>query len=229
MKDAGSMEEHWDRVYMKTPDEKLGWYESDLSPTMGLVIRSGIPAGAHILNVGSGNTTLIDELLKHGFSNLTATDISRTALHKLEDRIKPARIRYLTDDLTNPTTLKDIDPVDLWIDRAVLHFFTRPKEQETYFNLLKRTLKQGGFAIIAQFSLNGAEICSGLPVFRYSKEMLKEKLGSGFELIDSFEHCYINPSGGERPYIYALFRKASENGVQHSQAGSVRVLLPADR
>jgi hypothetical protein len=100
-----------------------------------------------------------------------------------------------------------MEPVDLWIDRAVLHFFTERGDQITYFELLKEKVKPDGFAIIAEFNLEGAKICSGLPVYRYNQEMLIEQLGREFELIDSFDYTYINPSGGERPYIYTLFRK----------------------
>ena len=99
-----------------------------------------------------------------------------------------------------------IDPVDLWIDRAVLHFFTLSKDQDNYFNLLRTKVKSKGFVLFAEYNLQGANSCAGLPVHRYSKEMLIEKLGPGFELIDSFEYTFIAPSGAEKPYIYTLFK-----------------------
>ena len=205
--ESEKLKEHWNKVYLNCSEEKLGWYESDSSPTLNLVSKTSLNKSATILNVGAGSTILIDELLKKGYSNIIATDLSEIALIKLQDRIRNEKVKCIIDDLTNPVALLDIDPVNLWIDRAVLHFFTEQKEQNIYFDLLKNKVKRNGFVLFAEYNLNGATVCSGLPIHRYSKELLAEKLGSNFELVESFEYIYIMPSGSERPYIYTLFRK----------------------
>ena len=202
-----NLKEHWDKAYLNSPEDKLGWYETDHSPMLRLILKTGLNKSARILNVGSGSTTLVDELLNKGYSNIIATDISEVALKKLEDRTGSNKVEFIIDDLTKPIKLKEIEPVDLWIDRAVLHFFTEETDQKIYFDLLKSKTQSKGYVILAEYNLSGAELCAGLPVHRYSKEMLTEKLGADFELIDSFEYIYIMPSGAERPYIYALFRK----------------------
>ena len=202
-----NLKEHWDKAYSNSSDEKLGWYETDLTPTLGLISKTGLNKNARVLNVGAGSTTLIDELLSKGYSNLIATDLSEVALKRLADRVGEVNVECITDDLTNPSDLKNIVPVDLWIDRAVLHFFTEKNEQDIYFDLLKSKVKSNGFVLLAEYNLNGATVCAGLPIYRYSKEMLIEKLGMDFELIDSFDYTYIMPSGAERPYVYTLFRK----------------------
>jgi cyclopropane fatty-acyl-phospholipid synthase-like methyltransferase len=201
------LNKHWNNVYSNNPEEKLGWYETDLAPTLKLITKTGLNKFARILNVGAGSTTLIDNLLKNEYSNLIATDLSEVALRNLENRIGNEKVECIVDDLTNPTKLKNLVPVDLWIDRAVLHFFTKNQDQNTYFNLLSRKVKSNGFVLIAEFNLNGATVCSGLPVYRYSKEMLIEKLKNNFDLIESFDYTYTMPSGAERPYIYTLFKK----------------------
>jgi len=111
------------------------------------------------------------------------------------------------DDLTNPTEINVLQNLDLWHDRAVLHFFTDANSQETYFELIKKLVKQNGFVIIAAFNLNGATKCSGLPVHRYDANLLQEKLGNGFELIESFDYIYTMPSSDTREYIYTLFKR----------------------
>jgi ribosomal protein L11 methylase PrmA len=201
------LSKHWNNAYTNNLEEKLGWYETDLSPTLKLINKTGLNKSARILNVGAGSTTLIDELIKIGYSNLIATDLSKIALKNLEDRVETTNIEYIIDDLTKPTKLKNIAPVDLWIDRAVLHFFTKKTDQDIYFNLLNSKVKDDGFALIAEFNLKGATVCSGLPIHRYSKEMLIEKLKDNFELIESFDYTYITPNSAERPYIYTLFKK----------------------
>ena len=201
--------EHWDKTYSKSPEEKLGWYETDLTPTLEMIDKTGLPKSAGILNVGAGSSTLIDELLNLKYSNVLATDISKVSLDKLKARLgnKSGRVKWIIDDLTNPVALNKIQPVDLWIDRAVLHFFTRKKDRDAYFVLLKQIVKQNGFTIFAEFNLEGAEKCAGLPLHRYSEEMLAERLGDDFNLVHSFNHIYTMPSGALRPYVYALFKR----------------------
>jgi len=209
-KEASDLTTHWNKIYNDISEEKLGWYESDLYPTLNLIAKTNLKKTARILNVGAGSTTLIDKLLQLGYSNLIATDLSEVALSQLKKRVDSKDVHYIIDDLTQPKQLKKIPPVNLWIDRAVLHFFTNTKDQNTYFNLLNKKIATNGFALIAEFNLQGASFCSGLPVLRYSKEILIKKLKNNFDLIAHFDHTYIMPSGEERPYIYTLFKKSGK-------------------
>ena len=208
-KEEVSCKTHWDNAYTNSPVEKLGWHETDLSPTLELFNKTGLKKSARILNVGAGATTLVDDLLTDGYKNIIATDISPVSLDHLKTRLgdQSKKVKFIIDDLTNPTELLKIDSIDLWVDRAVLHFFNIPEEQDEYFLLLNKLVKPGGFAILAEYNLNGATKCAGLPVHRYSKEMLQEKLGDRFKLVDSFEYIYSMPHGDLRPYIYTLFQK----------------------
>tara|TARA_R110002050_G_scaffold175846_1_gene308684 strand:- start:2111 stop:2803 length:693 start_codon:yes stop_codon:yes gene_type:complete len=206
-KETTDLKAHWDKAYTNNPHEKLGWFETDLSPTFKLLNISKIAKNARIINIGAGSTVLIDELLKLNYTQLIATDISAVALDILEKRVGNEHVSFITDDLTNPTVLKDMDAVDMWIDRAVLHFFTEEKDQQTYFDLLRSKVSKGGFVLLAEFALDGAKKCSGLDVCRYDTAMLSKKLGKDFELQDSFEYTYTMPSGDLRPYIYTLFQK----------------------
>ena len=204
-----NLKEHWNKAYLKTHDKNLGWHEEVPEETICLIEKCNLSADSVILNVGAGTTTLIEFLLWMGYKNVIATDISNASLNKLKLRLgdDKDKVEWIVDDLTCPTLLNGISPVDLWIDRAVLHFFTEPQDKDTYFGLVRSKIIKGGFAIFAEFNLNGAARCSGLPVHRYSTEMLAGYLGNDFELIGSFNHIYFMPSGNERPYVYALFQK----------------------
>ena len=202
-----NLSDHWDKAYTNNPEEKLGWFEIDFKPMFQLINKTGIEKSARILNAGAGITNLVDALLHNHYSNIIATDLSKVALNNLSSRVGKENLTCIVDDLTNPTILNNISPVDLWIDRAVLHFFIDKKDQDTYFDLIKNKVKEKGFVILAEFSLKGAKKCSGLDVKQYSKEMFQDRLGSDFEMVDSFDYIYTMPSGAERPYVYSLFRK----------------------
>ena len=209
MNNPQNLKEHWNKAYDKA-DNQLGWFEENPAQTMQLIESCKLEKDVRILNVGVGTTTLIDALLDAGYINLIANDLSDLALQKLKERIKKSHnydLNCITDDLTNPIELQNIEPIDLWIDRAVLHFFLQVKEQTAYFNLIKKIVAKNGYVLIAVFALDGAEKCCGLDLKRYNVEMLQNNLGTDFKLITSFNHTFINPFGGERPYIYTLFKR----------------------
>ena len=203
------LKKHWDSAYEINDITKLGWYEEDPVPSLQLIQKCGLPLDARILNVGVGTSILIDELLDFGYNNLIASDISNTALEKLQTRLgaNKNKVHWLVDDLINPKLLSEIDPIDLWHDRAVLHFFTNEEDQNTYFSLLKKIIKPKGYVLISTFNTEGAIKCSGLNVKRYNKDLLINKLGADFKLLEFFNYTYTMPSGDTRPYIYTLFKR----------------------
>ena len=207
-----NFQEHWNTAYTKNVTAKLGWFEESSTETLDLIKRTKLNKTAKILNVGVGSSMLIDELLIEGYTNLIANDLSEKALNNLKERLgeDSSKITFIADDLMKPEKLNKLKNVDLWNDRAVLHFFLKEEEQLAYFNLLKKVVNHNGFVIIAVFALNGAEKCCGLELQRYDAVMLEKKLGEDFKLIEEFNHTFVNPYGGERPYIYTLFQRKSK-------------------
>lgn len=201
--------EHWNKAYTKNPTEKLGWYEEKSTQTLELISKTQLPKDASILHVGAGSSTLIDDMVEEGYTNQIANDLSAKSLQDLEERLgeKSDLVNFIVDDLIKPEKLNTLEGVDLWNDRAVLHFFLKEEEQKAYFDLVRKVVKHNGFVLIAVFALDGAEKCCGLPLQRYNVQMLQDNLGSEFTLQESFDYTFVNPYGGERPYVYALFQR----------------------
>ena len=145
----------------------------------------------------------------YGYSNIYINDISESAIDKLKSSINNIDgLSFVVDDLTNPKDLLNLEMVDLWHDRAVLHFFVQQSKQDAYFDLLKRKVKNGGYVIFSEFAIDGAKKCCGLDILNYSEEMFRERLGDDFELLESFNYLYNHPSNGNtRKYIYTLFKR----------------------
>ena len=199
---------HWNSTYLKNQTENIGWYEEKSDQTLALIQETKLPKNATILNVGAGSSSLIDNLLEEGFSHIIANDLSNESLKPLKLKFdKNNKVEFIVDDLLNPSKLNKLKNIDLWNDRAVLHFFLSKEEVTAYFNLLKMVLKPKGFVIIAVFAKNGADKCAGLPLKKYNVKMLENELGNDFELKKSFNYTFVNPFGGERPYIYTLFQR----------------------
>jgi len=201
---------HWNNAYQKNPLTNLGWYEEKSIPSFNLIQECNLPKDALLFNAGAGATTLINDLLKHRYTNIVVNDISSVALTELNKNInipKHAAVNFIIDDLTNPTELNHLKNVDLWNDRAVLHFFTTENQQKSYFNLVKSAVKKGGYVILSEFNLEGAKKCSGLDVFNYNAAMLQDRLGEEFILLKSFNYTYTQPSGNLREFVYTLFQR----------------------
>jgi len=202
--------DHWNKIYSKSEINKLGWHEESPKPSLDLIKKCNLNSDAVILDVGSGATTLIEHLIKECYNNIVAADISDVALQKAKEKLKQEEaelVKWIVDDITNPNFINQLDSVDLWHDRTVLHFLTKEEQRQGYLSTLKNLVKPDGYAIIAVFSVDGAKKCSGLDIVNYDHKMIAEFLGNQFKLIKHFTYIYIQPSGDERPYVYTLFQR----------------------
>jgi len=200
--------EHWNAIFSTKDDPELGWYESDAAQTFKFLDLIPHNDTATIFLPGAGTSLLVDELLSRG-SRLILNDISDEALDKLRKRIgaHQGEVTWLHHDISTPLP-EGLPQADIWIDRAVLHFLLDEADIEGYFENLRSTLRSGGYALLAEFSVSGAPKCAGLDLHRYSVPEMSKRLGSGFDLLKQEDYTYINPLGDPRPYIYALFRKS---------------------
>jgi hypothetical protein len=203
------MNRHWNNIFANTDDNLLGWYENNPSSILELLDPNFDWKDSIAFLPGIGTSDIFEELLSKNIK-LILNDISQNALektrYKLGDRINKVILYHGDIAKILPPT---IPKVDLWIDRAVLHFLTEENDIEGYFQNLRSIVKRGGFALFAQFSLEGAAKCAGLNIHRYSAKNLSGRLGDDFQVVNQFDHTYINPYGDPRPYIYVLYKRLS--------------------
>lgn len=199
-------QQHWDTVYRGTGEQDVSWFEGVPEISLRMLDAAGLSTGSCVLDVGGGESRLVDELLARGVSCLAVLDISGTALQRCRSRLgASASIPiWIETDVTGEWSLK---PMDLWHDRAVFHFLTAPSDRASYRERLLRTLKPGGTAIIATFAPDGPEACSGLPVQRYSPRMLAAELGERFALVESAPHVHTTPWGSTQSFQYSRLER----------------------
>lgn len=198
--------EHWNAIFSSKADSELGWYEKDVSQTLKYLDQISRSESATVFLPGAGTSVLVDELITRGHE-LILNDISDEALNKLSERIgENRRMTWLHHDISKPLP-DDIPPVDIWIDRAVLHFLLEETDIQGYFANLHSVISEEGYALLAEFSTTGAPKCAGLKLHRYSIEEMTMRMGPEFKLVKHEEYTYMNPFGEARPYIYALYKK----------------------
>lgn len=197
---------HWNHVYTTKTAREVSWFEPLPVVSLEMLDAAGMTAQTCVLDVGGGDSHLVDALVARGLHCLAVLDVSGAALARAKARLGVAAQTptWLEADVTGDWTL---EPVDIWHDRAVLHFLTTPDERARYRQRLLETLKPGGSAIIATFALDGPEKCSGLAVQRYSPESLAAELGPAFEGLDSRVHVHNTPWGSTQSFQYSRFRR----------------------
>lgn len=206
---SSRLDQHWNTLFASKSDPELGWYESNPVQTLTFVDKAELDNHARIMIPGAGTSNVVDELLVRGHA-LTLNDISDQALAKLSERVgEPEGVTWLHCDMAQPLPA-GLDPVSMWIDRAVLHFITAEAGIQCYFNNLRSLVRPGGYVLLAEFATTGATECAGLEVHRYSLDEMQYRMGPGFTLQAHEAYTHTTPNNEPRPYLYALFRKSSD-------------------
>jgi hypothetical protein len=201
-----NLEKHWNNIFEKIDDKDLGWWENEISQTLNFLNQIDINDNSRVFLAGAGTSILVDELQKKN-CNLILNDISSIALEKLESRLKyNSKIEFFHYNLANHFLIKEID---IWIDRAVLHFLINKEDIQIYFENLNNNLKIGSFVLFAQFRIGGPSSCASLKIKQYDINEFSEKLGIKFQLLRNEEYDFVNPWGNKKKYIYALYQKIS--------------------
>ena len=193
---------HWEKIYTEKAPDAVSWYRPHLETSLALIEQAGAGASASVIDVGGGESTLVDDLLARGHENITVLDISQTAIDANRKRLGRAseRVRWLVADITEV----DLEPsaYDVWHDRAVFHFLTSPSDRLAYVRQVTRAVKRGGSVIVSTFGPEGPTRCSGLEVVRYDAESLHQEFGVRFRLLDSRKEMHRTSFGTVQQFLY---------------------------
>ena len=202
-----SRREHWEQVYGSKATDGVSWYRPHLERSLSFIRSLDLPREARIVDIGGGASTLVDDLLADGFTNVAVVDLSEAALRASRERLGKAEasVDWIVGDVTEPLLTEG--SVDLWHDRAVLHFLTGDTDRAAYRAQLLRALMPGGHLSLATFAPDGPEKCSGLPVRRYDADAMETFLGPDFERIGDAREMHETPWGSTQRFAYGFFRR----------------------
>jgi len=198
---------HWEQVYATKAPTQMSWHQEHLSLSLQLIQRTGISRTGHLIDVGGGTSTLVDDLLAAGFQSITVLDISTTALQLARERLgaRASIVNWMEANITQAAFPDHI--FDVWHDRAVFHFLTDPMDRQRYIDRVRDAVRPGGHVIVASFAPDGPRRCSGLDVMRYSPDSLHHEFGQGFDLIDSTSEIHLTPVGTQQKFMYCFCRR----------------------
>lgn len=198
---------HWDDVYGRKSAESVSWYAAHLATSLSFIRQATPDILAIIIDVGGGESTLVDDLLGTGYDNVTVLDLSHIALEATRARLGNVadRVQWLAADILECDL--PVSAYDVWHDRAVFHFLTTDAQRIRYLQQILKALKPGGFAIVGTFGPEGPLHCSGLDVARYSPDELHGQFGDAFELLQSTLEIHRTPWGAPQQFVYCFCRK----------------------
>jgi trans-aconitate methyltransferase len=213
------MDTDWDAIHAGRQPDDVSWWQEPDQLWLDLLDRVDVAAGDHVVDVGAGSSLFCAAVLARGLHQVTALDLSATALARLRAALGPdgARVRTVVGDVR---TFVPEAPVALWHDRAVFHFLTDPADQAAYRTALHAALRPDGSAIIATFAPDGPAACSGLPVRRYAPAELAEALGFGpGDVRHAERRVHRTPWGSTQPFTVVVLAKA-QGGPARGQMNS---------
>jgi len=198
--------EHWENVFATKQETEVSWYQKLPERSLDFIENLGIAKDAKIIDIGGGDSYLIDVLLKNGFTNLTLLDISANAIDRIKKRLGTSaeKVTFIVSDILD---FNSIETYDLWHDRASFHFITEQNQIKAYSNLVAKAIAKEGKIVIGTFSENGPKKCSGLDITQYNAKTLKSIFHPDFDVIDCITEDHITPFDTVQNFIFCSFKK----------------------
>ena len=196
---------HWDTVYTTKAIDSVGWFQRSPDTSLRLVTAYGQPSSS-VIDVGAGASSLADELLNLGWSDVTVLDVSSEALAIVSARLEGhgGPVSFVVANLLSWQPQRRYD---LWHDRAVFHFLVDDADRQRYIDTSARAVKPGGVLVLGTFADDGPTQCSGLPTRRYDADGLADQFGTAFDLVASERQEHQTPGGFVQPFTWVVLRR----------------------
>jgi trans-aconitate methyltransferase len=198
---------HWETIYSTKQPNEVSWTQSVPKTSLDFIHNFKIPKTATIIDIGGGDSNLVDFLLSEGYKNITVLDISEKALEKAKNRLgkKASKVKWIVSDVTK---FSPKETYDVWHDRATFHFLITPPQIVKYLEVARKAVRS--YLTIGTFSDNGPKECSGLQTKQYSEEELQAQLNNGFKKIKCIREDHVTPFNTTQNFLFCSFKKLQE-------------------
>lgn len=161
---------------------------------------------ANIIDIGGGDSRLVDALLDKGYQNIWVLDISAASIEKAQKRTgaDASKVHWIVSDVT-----EFIPPVKyhVWHDRAAFHFLTTEDKIASYVSIAENAIHPGGYLVLGTFSENGPTKCSGLEIRQYSEASMVARFAASFEKLRCLTEDHQTPFGTTQNFTFCSFRR----------------------
>jgi 2-polyprenyl-3-methyl-5-hydroxy-6-metoxy-1,4-benzoquinol methylase len=198
---------HWETIYKTKDSTDVSWYQAKPETSLMFFEQYNVPLSAKIIDIGGGDSLLVDNLLSRGYKDISVLDISESAIQRAQERLgeQSKNVTWIVNDIRDFTpTIK----YDFWHDRAAFHFLTNENDIEKYLQTAQQSLKPGGLMVVGTFSETGPTRCSGIDIKQYSETSMTDRLQRYFDKIKCIEEDHTTPFGTVQNFVFCSFRKS---------------------
>jgi trans-aconitate methyltransferase len=198
--------QHWDHVYASKNSDEVSWTQELPKTSLEFLHEFNLSKKSGIIDVGGGDSKLVDYLLNEGYENITVLDISEQAINKAKQRLgsNADRVKWIVSDITE---FSPPENYDCWHDRATFHFLTTTDEINRYLEIARKAINK--FMVIGTFSDKGPDKCSMLSVHRYTEPELQQQLSKGFKKIKCITEDHVTPFKTVQNFLFCSFAASS--------------------
>lgn len=198
---------HWENIYQTKSLNEVSWYQPTPETSLNFIVEMCPNKDAKIIDVGGGDSFLVDHLLDLEYQNITVLDISEAAIERAKLRLgkeKASKVNWIVSDII---AFESDEKFDIWHDRAAFHFLTGKEDVQSYIERLNRFTNENAGLIIGTFSENGPLKCSGIEIQQYSAESLKKAFETNWNLTSSLIIDHTTPFDTQQNFIFSTFNK----------------------
>lgn len=203
---TSNAQQHWETVYATKQPDQVSWTQPVPATSLEFIHSFPLDKQARIIDVGGGDSCLVDFLVAEGYQDITVLDISATALAKARRRLG-ARAQQVTWVVSDVLAFTPSVPFDVWHDRATFHFLTTADQIARYLSLAQAAIRPNGYLTIGTFSTAGPTKCSGLEVHQYDEQELAATLARGFTKIRCRTEDHVTPFQTTQNFLFCSFRR----------------------
>ncbi|WP_306349903.1 class I SAM-dependent methyltransferase [Flavobacterium sp. '19STA2R22 D10 B1'] len=195
---------HWETVYETKNSNEVSWTQEVPKTSLDFIKSFDLTKKSKIIDIGGGDSKLVDFLIEEGFENITVLDISAKAIEKAKVRlgVNAEKVNWVVSDITE---FEPNETFEVWHDRATFHFLTSEEQIQKYMETARKSVS--GYLTVGTFSENGPKKCSGLDIKQYSEETLTAEMENGFEKIKCVTEDHITPFETKQNFIFCSFRR----------------------
>lgn len=197
---------HWENIYQTKNLTDVSWYQSKPVTSLSFFDKFKVPKNAKIIDIGGGDSLLVDFLLDRGYTDLTVLDISESSLRKAQNRLgnRVILVKWIVSDVTE---FIPSEKYDFWHDRAAFHFLTNDSEIQNYLKNINENVANLGILVLGTFSEKGPNKCSGIEIKQYSKKSLVKTIGNYFKKVVCLTENHVTPFDTIQNFVYCSFIK----------------------
>ena len=199
--------EHWENIYATKGMQEVSWFQKVPTTSLELIKKFAKNKQDAIIDIGGGDGFLVDNLIALGYTDITVLDISKNAIDRAKERLGKLskKVKWIVADITKFAPKQEYV---IWHDRAVFHFLTHLDDKENYRKLVNTAVS--GYFILATFSDQGPNKCSGLEICNYTKQDMQAFFSFNFRMTSSFKYNHLTPFGTYQNFIFSVFNKMNE-------------------